>query len=196
MSSSLNSELLNTPQQSSSTNSRPNLPTTRVAMTFPALQGLYDRSCGEVLRLRNRADVRRKRFNDLSHSLAVHSKYVYKLANMVTLFTEGVPLTNSTIPQAIPANLREEIDTPEKLMNHLDALVQALEDNIARMMYGATRQLTLETLEPVTPSVASIELIRTDAEATLADRLNNLSFPPLDVLLSPLAITDPLITHT
>lgn len=186
----MSSELLNTPLPVESVPTINHMSSTRIATTLPMVQKAYTDACGTITRLRERADRRRERQNTLINSISVHSAYMYRLANVVTLLTEGLPLSQSTVPSAIPEACRGVFTTPEALLTHLDALAEALETNVIRAMSSPVGPQLLESREEETPHVASLELVRADAEMTLSNRLVSLSFPTRNVLLSPLILSD------
>lgn len=191
-SSPLSSVLFDTPVVRLENMSQVSAVHARPALTFPALYALYESARETISRLRDRAERRRKQYTDLVGKITVHSAYTYRLANAVTLLTEGVPLAQSTVPSNIPEQCRNGVVTPEMLINHLDALVQALEFSAVRLMSGTVTTVTTDIAEPSTPVPAPLPLIQADALATVTGQVSALSFASASTILSPLAITSEL----
>lgn len=190
MSETTESSLLRAPANSSAASSYSTPPQQRQALTFPALVALYTDERLETRRLREKLDRKRAQLTRIAMKQSVHAAYVYRLAHAITLLLEGKTLEQSSIPSAIPENCRGDAPTTDALMNHLDALITALEYTVIRTMSATVSAPPARDQEPATPTTSPLELIRTDAEATLAASLSALSFQAASMPLSPLTITE------
>jgi hypothetical protein len=161
------------------------------ASTLPALRMAYTLAQHQIDKLQAQRRVQREKYDNMLKSITIHTAYLYRLANAITLLTEGVRYDASTVPFNIPEQYRGPLLSPRMFVAHMDALTLALESNITRLLNESV-VVPREIRSPLaTPMPATLELIQTDALTTITAQLSNLSFGESDIVLSPLTFVHP-----